>query len=65
VPGESRSVSVNFSTSRLALTPGDIDSIAPPEVMPGEYVVEIPTASTPADLFPTASPPLRAAFTLP
>jgi beta-glucosidase len=64
-PGESRAVSVQFSTSRLAVTPGDIDSTAPPEVLPGQYIVEVPTAATPSDLFPGASPPLRAPFSLP
>lgn len=64
-PGESQSVSVQFPSTRLALTPGDLDSTAAPEVPTGQYTLEVPTASTPGDLFPAASPPLRAELTLP
>jgi beta-glucosidase len=63
-PGESRSVSVRFPTSRLSVTPGDIDSTAAPEVEPGVYTLEVPTQPEPNNLFPSSSPPLQADFTL-
>jgi len=59
-PAESRTVSVEFPLSRLAVTPGDIDSSAPPEVSPGTYTVEVPTQPEPGDLFPTSHAPLKA-----
>ena len=62
--GESRSVSVQWPMSRLAVTPGDMESSAAPEVVAGDYTLEVPTAPTPADLFPITSPPLRAELSL-
>jgi len=59
-PGESRTVNIEFPLSRLATTPGDIDAAAPPRVEPGTYTVEVPTRPEPNDLFPRASPPLKA-----
>ena len=45
--GQSKSVSVSFSVRELALTPGDIDGSAPPQVEPGTYrVVLDPTTNT-------------------
>ncbi len=45
--GQSKSVSVSFPLRELALTPGDIDGTAPPQVEPGTYrVVLDPTTST-------------------
>ena len=60
--GESRTVTVEFPVSRLALTPGDIDASAPPEVERGVYTIEVPTNPKPNDLFPSSSPPLQADF---
>jgi beta-glucosidase len=62
--GESRSITLLIPASRLAVTPGDIDSTAAPVVIPGTYVLEVPTGPTPDDLFPSGSPPLRAQFVL-
>jgi beta-glucosidase len=62
--GESRDVTVQFPTSRLAITPGDVDSSAAPAVAPGQYTVEVPTAVAPDDLFPSATPPLLGDFSL-
>ena len=63
-PGESRSVTLDFPLARLAVTPGDIDSSAVPEVPRGVYTVEVPTQPQPNDLFPNSSPPLRADFSV-
>jgi beta-glucosidase len=63
-PGESRTVNLEFPVSRLAITPGDIDSSAPPAVERGVYTVEVPTQPQSNDLFPSSSPPLQAAFTV-
>jgi beta-glucosidase len=45
-PGQSRTVSVSFPVSELAVTPGDIDSSAAPQVEPGAYQVQIGTPAT-------------------
>jgi beta-glucosidase len=45
--GQSRTVRVSFPVSVLAVTPGDIQSDAPPQVEPGAYQVQI---GTPASL---------------
>jgi beta-glucosidase len=63
-PSESQTVSVEFPLARLAITPGDIDSAAPPALERGVYTVEVPTRPDPNDLFPTSSPPLQADFTV-
>jgi beta-glucosidase len=63
-PGESRTVNLVFPLSRLAITPGDIDSSAPPAIERGVYTVEVPTRPEPNDLFPSSSPPLHADFTV-
>ena len=63
-PGESRTVDVRLPRSRLAVTPGDIDASAPPEVERGVYTLEVPTQPAPNDLFPSANPPLQADFTV-
>jgi beta-glucosidase len=45
--GQSKSVSVSFSVRELALTPGDINGSAPPQVQSGTYrVVLDPTTNT-------------------
>jgi beta-glucosidase len=62
--GESLTAEVEFPVSRLAVTPGDIDSSVPPEVLSGIYTVEVPTQPQPDELFPASSPPLQADFTL-
>ena len=62
--GESQTLTLQFPTSRLAVTPGDIDSTAMPVVENGAYTLEIPTQPDPGNLFPKASPPLQADFTL-
>jgi beta-glucosidase len=59
-PGESRTVNVEFPVSRVALTPGDIDASAPPEVQRGVYTLDVPTKPEPNDRFPSPSPPLEA-----
>jgi beta-glucosidase len=47
MPGQSRTVAVPFPTSELALTPGDIDGTARPQVQPGDYQVVLdPTQTT-------------------
>ena len=63
-PGESRRVTMDFPLARLAVTPGDIDSSAAPEVLRGVYTVEVPTQPQPNDLFPSSSPPLTAGFSV-
>jgi len=63
-PGESRILNVEFPMSKLAMTPGDIDSSAPPDVERGVYTVEVPTQPEPNDLFPRSSPPLQADFSV-
>ncbi len=62
-PGEARTVNVDFPLSKLAVTPGDIDSSAAPEIQSGVYTVEVPTQPQPNDLFPESSPPLQTNFT--
>lgn len=39
--GQSKQVTVSFSTSQLAETPGDIDGSGPPSVEPGSYIVQL------------------------
>jgi Fibronectin type III-like domain len=63
-PGESRVVKVEFPVSILATTPGDRDSSAAPEVERGVYTLEVPTGPEPDQVFPFASPPLQADFTV-
>ena len=46
-PGQSRTVTVSFPVSVLAVTPDDIESSSPPQVEPGSYQVQI---GTPASL---------------
>jgi beta-glucosidase len=46
-PGQSKTVKVTFPVSELAVTPGDIDGTAVPQVEPGSYQVQI---GTPASL---------------
>ncbi len=41
--GTSRVVHVSFPVSKLAVTPGDIDGAARPEVQPGSYQVQVGT----------------------
>jgi hypothetical protein len=45
-PGETRPVSVDFPISRLAVTPGDVDSDKKPVVDTGNYRVQVAGAST-------------------
>ncbi len=49
-PGQAKTVSVSFSVSALALTPGDIEGSAPPQVPAGQYqvVLDPSAASGPA-----------------
>jgi beta-glucosidase len=46
MPGQSQSVAVRFSTSELALTPGDIDGTARPTVPSGDYQAVLDPASS-------------------
>ncbi|HLZ31222.1 MAG TPA: hypothetical protein VKV73_28215 [Chloroflexota bacterium] len=57
-------MNVAFPLSVLAVTPGDIDSTATPEVEKGVYTVEVPNQVQPNNLFPTQSPPLHADFSV-
>jgi beta-glucosidase len=41
--GQSRSVTVKFPVSKLAVTPGDIQSYGRPQVQPGAYQVQVDT----------------------
>jgi beta-glucosidase len=43
--GQSKTVHVTFPVSQLAVTPGDLDSTARPEVEPGTYQVQVDTMS--------------------
>jgi beta-glucosidase len=43
--GAHKAVSVSFPTSRLAVTPGDIDGSAPPVLQPGDYQVQVGSES--------------------
>ncbi len=47
-PGETRPVSVSFPISRLAVTPGDVQSDKKPVVDKGDYRVQVAGASTQA-----------------
>jgi beta-glucosidase len=44
-PGKSQAVTVTFALSELAVTPGDIESDAPPQVESGGYQVQVGTLS--------------------
>ena len=44
-PGQSKSVQVSFPVSTLAVTPGDIEATARPQVEPGAYQVQIDALS--------------------
>jgi beta-glucosidase len=46
--GQSKTVAVSFPTSVLALTPGDIDGTARPQVPPGDYQVVLDPKSSAA-----------------
>jgi beta-glucosidase len=47
MPGQSKTVSVGFRVSQLAVTPGDIDGSGPRQLQPGDYQVVLdPSAST-------------------
>jgi beta-glucosidase len=45
-PGQSKTVTVSFPVSVLAVTPGDINATSPPEVELGSYQVQIGTPAT-------------------
>jgi beta-glucosidase len=45
-PGQSKTVHVRFPVSRLAVTPGDVESFASPQVELGSYQVQIGTPAT-------------------
>jgi beta-glucosidase len=55
MPGQSRSVSVRFPVSQLAVTPADINGDGPRQVQPGDYQVV---------LDPFANPPQGPTFTI-
>jgi beta-glucosidase len=44
-PGQSQSVQVSFPVSELAVTPGDIDGTAPPQVESGAYQLQVDSLS--------------------
>ena len=62
--GQSRTVNVEFPLSVLAVTPGDIDSTAVPQVERGVYTVEVPNQVQPDNLFPNQTPPLHVDFSI-
>jgi hypothetical protein len=45
-PGKAQTVQVSFPVTELAVTPGDIESLSPPQVEPGSYQVQIGTPAT-------------------
>jgi beta-glucosidase len=45
--GQAKSVSVSFPVSELAVTPGDIEGSAPPQVQPGDYQAQVGGDSAP------------------
>jgi beta-glucosidase len=45
-PGQSKTVSVTFPVSVLAVTPGDIEADSPPQVETGAYQVQLGTPAT-------------------
>jgi len=45
--GQSRTVRISFPASRLAVTPGDLDSAAPPQVEPGGYELQVDAMTAP------------------
>ncbi len=55
MPGQSKTVSVGFRVSQLAVTPGDINGDGPRQVQPGDYT---------AVLNPLDKTPLTATFTI-
>jgi beta-glucosidase len=46
-PGQSKVVEVTFPASVLAVTPGDIDATAPPQVPTGSYEAQVESLSAP------------------
>jgi beta-glucosidase len=47
MPGQSKTVSVGFRVSQLAVTPGDIDGSGPRQLQPGDYQVVLdPSTNT-------------------
>jgi len=53
-PGQSKTVSVSFPVSELAVTPGDIDGAAAPQVESGAYDAQIGTPATLSSPFSVA-----------
>lgn len=45
-PGQSKTLHLSFPVSQLAVTPGDLDDTARPQVEPGGYQVQVDTMST-------------------
>jgi beta-glucosidase len=45
-PGQAKTVHLSFSVNQLAVTPGDLDATARPQVEPGLYQVQVDTMST-------------------
>ena len=62
--GQARTLQVDFPSSVLAVTPGDIDSTAPPQVERGIYTLEVPTQVQPGNLFPTQEPATHVDFSI-
>jgi beta-glucosidase len=62
--GQSQTVKIEFPLSTLAVTPGDIEATAKPEVERGTYTLEVPTQVQPNNLFPGQSPPLHIDFSV-
>jgi beta-glucosidase len=53
--GQSKTVHVAFPVSTLAETQGDIDASGPPQVVPGDYVVQLDkNDTTPYDVAASA-----------
>jgi beta-glucosidase len=46
-PGQSKTVHLSFPVSQLAVTPGDLEATAPPQVEPGRYEVQVDRMTAP------------------
>lgn len=45
--GQSKTATVTFSIWQLAVTPGDIEGSGPRQIQPGDYQVQVGSASAP------------------
>jgi beta-glucosidase len=47
---QTKTITVTFAVSQLAVTPGDIDGTAPRQVQPGNYQVHVGSATAPLSI---------------